>query len=62
MERPNSGTSTLIDIAQNNIKAFDKSNDGADQQVYTTSGDLVYETWWRAGVSPTSSVLFKVPR
>lgn len=59
---PNSGTSTLIDIAQNNIKAFDKSTDGADQQVYTGSGDLVYETWWRNGVAPTSYVLFKVAR
>ncbi|WP_165036697.1 cutinase family protein [Candidatus Protofrankia californiensis] len=59
---PNSGTSELIRISQNNITAFDKSNDGADQQVYTASGDLVYETWWRAGVSPTSSVLFKVAR
>lgn len=56
------GTSTLINISQNNITSFDKSSDGADQQVYTASGDLVYETWWRAGVNPTSSVLFKVAR
>ena len=54
------GTSTLITISQNNITSFDKSDDGAAQQVYTASGDIVYETWWAAGVSPTSSVLFKV--
>ncbi|WP_239375718.1 cutinase family protein [Frankia sp. Cj5] len=59
---PNNGTSTLINISQNNITGFDKSSDGADQQIYTASGDLVYETWWRAGVGPTSSVLFKVAR
>jgi hypothetical protein len=59
---PNSGGGELIRITQNNITSFDKSDDGAAQQIYTASGDIVYETWWAAGVSPTSSVLFKVAR
>jgi hypothetical protein len=62
---PNNGTSTLINISQNNITSFDKSADGPDQQLYTASGDLVYETWWRGGSNPSgpnTSVLFKVAR
>lgn len=59
---PNSGGGELIRISQNNITSFDKSNDGAYQQIYTASGSLVYETYWAAGVSPTSNVLFSVTR
>lgn len=57
-----SGSDTLIVISQGNITSFDKSDDGAYQQVYTASGDLVYETWWAAGVGPTSDVVFSVTR
>lgn len=57
-----SGSSTLINISQNNITAFDKVNDGENQAIYTASGDLVYETWWRAGNGPNTSVLLKVER
>lgn len=57
-----SGGGELIRITQNNITSFDKSDDGAYQQIYTASGNLVYETYWAAGVSPTSSVLFSVTR
>jgi hypothetical protein len=59
----NSGNSTLITISQGDITAFDKTNDGIYQQVYTATGNGdVWETYWGGGQGPTSKVLFSVER
>jgi hypothetical protein len=56
-----SGNTTLITISQGDIMAFDKTSDGAAQQLYTAAGNnIVWETWWGGGIAPSSNVLFKV--
>ncbi|MEU6313961.1 CHAP domain-containing protein [Streptomyces sp. NPDC047014] len=56
----NSGGGTLIDIAQGNIGAIDKTSDGPTQQLYTAAGQWIHETWWGNGTGPTTTGLFSV--
>ncbi len=43
------------------ITSLDKSDDGSFQQIYSSVGNVVYETYWGGGASPTTNVLYSVP-
>jgi hypothetical protein len=47
--------STIINIAQNDIKGIDKINNGTTESLYTAVSDGVWESWWNPSVNGPQS-------